>query len=309
MTTAGAAKDKQWLLLGPWDHELTTSTTQRVGELDIGSAADTTYTDTIFAFFESCLNDVDNGFDERPPVSHFTLVRNKWREAQSWPPGNVVFEDWYLSGSGSANGGTADGKLSIVPPESATPARFEYDPDNPVSLSASFDNWSVARHLPDRRVVEERDDVLFYDSAPLDADLTISGPLRVVLYASSTATDTDFVSTLVDVHPDGYAHEVQHGIVRASFRNGDGERALLEPGTIYEFTIDLWSTSYQFREGHKIRLEITSSDFDRYDRNLNTGDMPGISSRRQRATQIVYHDEQHPSRILLPKETEAGYRH
>ena len=156
MATAAAVKERQWLLLGPWDHELTTSSTNRVGQLDIGSESRFAYADTIHAFFDFCLNDVENGFDKRPMVSYFTLGKNTWQDADTWPPKNVRFEDWYLSSNGRANGGTDRGKLSKSPSDGAAYDRFKYDPRNPVDLSASYDNWSAARYLPDRRAVEGR---------------------------------------------------------------------------------------------------------------------------------------------------------
>ena len=127
----------------------------------------------------------------------------------------------------------------------------------------------------------------------------MTGPIEVVLYASTSAVDTDFTAALVDLHPDGYAHQVQTGIIRASYRDGMDERKLLEPGRVYEYEIDLWATSYLFRKGHHLRVEISSSNFDHYARNLNNGEPIGFSDRIVKAKQTVHHSPQHPSRLVF----------
>jgi putative CocE/NonD family hydrolase len=142
--------------------------------------------------------------------------------------------------------------------------------------------------------------VLVYDTAALDSDLELTGPITVRLAASSSAPDTDFTATLVDLHPDGYAHLVQEGIVRASYRESDSSPTPIEPGRIYEYEIDLWATSYVVRRGHRIRVEISSSNFDRFDRNLNTGEPFGTGTRGVPAAQQVFHTNAHASRITLP---------
>jgi hypothetical protein len=177
--------------------------------------------------------------------------------------------------------------------------RFVYDPADPIALSATYSPWTIAQDLPDRRVLEDRKDILFYDSAPLEEDLNVTGPIKVVLHASTSAVDTDFTATLVDLHPDGYAHRVQAGIVRASYRDGFGERKLLEPDQIYDYEIDLWATSHLFKKGHSLRVEISSSDFDHYARNLNNGEPIGFSDRIVKATQTVHHSPRYPSRIAF----------
>lgn len=300
LTTKGAAPEKQWILLGPWDHYLTADKVHRIGRIDIGDKTMTSYLDTVHGFFEHFVKGVDNGFGHRQPVTYFTIGENDWRQADEWPPKAVTFVDVFFESSGAANSASGNGRLSFDAPRGVETDHFVYDPANPVTLSMRYSAWYIARDMPDRQEVEERKDILFYDSAPLDEDLTVSGPLRVVLYAASSAVDTDFTATLVDVHADGYANLVQEGIIRAGFHEGLGRRAFLEPGRVYELEIDLWATSYVFKKEHEIRIEISSSNFNHYARNLNTGDTPGFSDRMMTAEQTIYHSEAHPSRIVLP---------
>ncbi len=152
----------------------------------------------------------------------------------------------------------------------------------------------------DRRPVERRDDVLIYTSEPLEKDLEVTGPVSLTLYASSGARDTDFAATLVDVYPDGRAIHVCEGIRRARFRESIEAPTLIEPGRVYEYTIDMWETSNAFKAGHRLRVEVTSSNFPRFDRNPNTGNTPGMDAELQVAGQTVYHGGQYPSHVTLP---------
>jgi putative CocE/NonD family hydrolase len=154
--------------------------------------------------------------------------------------------------------------------------------------------------VQDQRHVEERQDVLVYTSEPLTVPLEVTGPLTVQLYAATSAPDTDFTAKLVDVRPDGYAHNLADGVIRARYRQSRTRPSLLTPGQVYQFTIDLWATSHVFLRGHRLRLEISSSNFPRFDRNLNTGEDQATSSRLQAATQTVFHEQRYPSHILLP---------
>jgi putative CocE/NonD family hydrolase len=152
----------------------------------------------------------------------------------------------------------------------------------------------------DQRPVEERRDVLVYTSAPMEKPLEVTGPVKVKLYASSSVPDTDFTAKLVDVRPDGYAQNLTDGVIRARYRRARQYPTLLKPGEVTEFTIDLWATSHVFLPGHRIRVEIASSNFPRFDRNLNTGEDQATSTRVQSAQQTIFHDRQYPSHILLP---------
>ena len=152
----------------------------------------------------------------------------------------------------------------------------------------------------DQREVEARSDVLVYTSEPLGAEVEVTGPVVVKLYASTDGTDTDFTGKLVDVHPDGHAVNLCDGIIRGRYREGTSEQELLEPGRVYKFTIDLWPTSNVFKAGHRIRVDISSSNFPRFDRNPNTGRRWGVDTDLRTAHQTIHHDSARPSHIVLP---------
>jgi uncharacterized protein len=180
---------------------------------------------------------------------------------------------------------------------------YVYDPGNPAPtvggpLCCDEDHLPPGPH--DQRSVEARDDVLVYSTPAFAQDTEITGPVRVELFAKSSAVDTDFTAKLVDVAPDGYAQNLTEGIVRARYRDSQEKPELLNPGQIYKFTIDLWAISNLFRKGHTLRLEIASSNFPRFDRNLNTGENPAFAVNFVSATNTVYHDAEHPSVLILP---------
>jgi hypothetical protein len=299
MMQRGPAAEKQWLLLGPWDHEMTPDTTRRVGRISIGDQAATSLMDKSYEFFEYCLNGVATEFSRGPRIHFFTVGENRWHQSSTWPPENASERELFFASGSDAGTATGSGRLLNSAPVDGESDRFVYDPADPIALSATYSPWTIAQDLPDRRVLEDRKDILFYDSAPLEEDLNVTGPIKVVLHASTSAVDTDFTATLVDLHPDGYAHRVQAGIVRASYRDGFGERKLLEPDQIYDYEIDLWATSHLFKKGHSLRVEISSSDFDHYARNLNNGEPIGFSDRIVKATQTVHHSPRYPSRIAF----------
>ena len=195
--------------------------------------------------------------------------------------------------------GTAAAQIEDASPGEEPPDRFTYDPADPVPTKGG-NTLILPVGAYDQREVEQRPDVLVYTSDPLDAPMEVTGPLEVVLYAASSAVDTDFTAKLVDVRPDGYAQNLADGIVRARYRDSGRHPELLEPGVPTEFRIDLWSTSHVFAPGHRVRLEIASSNFPRFDRNLNTGEDPATGVRHVPAQQTVFHDGRYRSHILLP---------
>ena len=178
--------------------------------------------------------------------------------------------------------------------------QFIYDPADPVTYSLNIDYWSLAKYMKNRKEVEGRRDVLVYTSKPTEADLEVTGPISVTLYASSSARDTDFTAALVDVFPDGYCHLIQEGIIRARYRDSDRDPTLITPGEIYMYNIDLRATSFVIKQGHCIRVEISSSNFNLFDRNLNTGNKFGVEDEMIKATQKIYHSKEFPSHITLP---------
>jgi putative CocE/NonD family hydrolase len=196
-----------------------------------------------------------------------------------------------------------DGSLSTVVPAEEPPDRFEYDPRSPVpTIGGSLPgaNPNLRSGVFDQREIEARSDVLVYSTPPLEADVEVTGPVEVVLYASSSARDTDFTAKLVDVDPDGRAFNLTDGIIRARYRRSVREISWLEPGAVVEYRIDLVATSNLFKRGHRIRVEISSSNFPRFSRNLNTEGEFATNERVVVAQQTVFHDRRRPSSIILP---------
>lgn len=174
-----------------------------------------------------------------------------------------------------------------------------YDPADPVpTCGGTF--IGLGNGVRNQSVVEDRTDVLVYTGAPLECDLEVTGPVVLKLFAASSAPDTDFTAKLVDVRPDGYAQNIAEGVVRARFRESLEFPILIQPGQVYEYTIDLWSTSHVFKASHRLRLEVSSSNFPRYDRNHNTGHELGADAEIRPAQQTVFHDDRSPSHLLLP---------
>jgi putative CocE/NonD family hydrolase len=289
-------RDNIWLLIGPIDHEQSTQETGRIGKVDVGDKAWSL--DLFLPFFNYYLKGIDNGFLNEPRVKIFTIGENRWRKETSWPPKQMQLVSYFFHSQGDA--GTGDALLDTDPPANEPPDQYLYDPDKPVDLTSKTDLWYMAQYLKDRRDLVKRLDVLKYATSEIKNDTELTGPLSVILYAASSACDTDFTATLVDVFPDGYAHLIQEGIVRARYRNGSVTPSNITPGKIYEYIIDLWATSYVVKKGHRLRVEISSSNFDRYDRNPNTGEPLGLSLKPVVAKQTIYHNDVYPSHVVLP---------
>jgi predicted acyl esterase len=223
-----------------------------------------------------------------PPVTYYLMGANTWSSASDWPPPGMRLQPLYLS---------SGGRLSSAPPGPGEPDVYVYDPTDPApTLGGSIVSSVYQPGSVDVSETQRRPDVAVYTTAPLAGAVDIAGPLRVVLYASSSARDTDFVARLSDVFPDGRAIQIQNGIVRARYRKPQ-RPALLNPGVVYEFEIDVWGTAYRFAAGHAIRLDISSSDFPRFERHTNLAGEPGTSIP---ARQILHHSPEYPSHILLP---------
>ncbi len=299
------ASEMQWLVMGPWDHKSMSvhlsgrAAPTKIGRRDTGSAAVSTYGDTVLEFFTFFLKREDNGFIDVPRVQYFNIGDNDWRYGEQWPPKESRLRSLFFHSKGNA-GSADDGLLDFVPPRDEPADSYTYDPRDPVSITERSNVWSRAAGLPDRAILPERDDVLTYETRPLLDDLDITGPIAVELYASSSAPDTDFTAALVDVYPDGYSLLIQEGILRASFRDKDADPSPIGPGEVYTLVIDLWSTSYTVPAGHKLRVEVSSSNFPRFARNLNNGGPFGTSDRIEVADQTVYHTNSYPSRLVLP---------
>jgi len=244
---------------------------------------------------------------DEAPVHIFVMGVNRWRDEPDWPLARARATPLYLASERAANSISGDGILQAKPARAKTPDAstdsFTYDPRNPVPTrggAVCCDPKIFPWGPIDQRPVEKRKDVLVYTSAPLKQDLEVTGPIRVVLYASTSALDTDFTAKLVDVFPNGEARNLTDGILRIRYRRGLDKPELAEPGKIYPLVIDAGVTSNVFLAGHAIRVEISSSNFPRFDRNLNTGRSIADDSALRKAQQIIYHSRQYPSHILLP---------
>lgn len=299
-----AARTKSRLIVGPWAHH---SQGKMTGEqISPGTAAIQAlnpfgHMGLAARYFSS----LDEDQDEATPVKIWVMGAEKWRDEWEWPIGRTVVTPWYLSSGGSANSSRGDGALSPLGGAGGAPDSFVYDPANPVPTrgGAVFAVSSV-QGGSDQTLIENRDDVLVYKSDILEEDIEVTGTPFVELWVTTDVVDTDFVARLVDIHPDGTARLITDGILRARYRdNPDGfvAAAPLEPGRPYLMRIELLPTSNLFKAGHRIQLDVTSSCFPRWARNLNIWDeWGGTLADAKVAHQQVLHDEAHPSRILLP---------
>lgn len=228
---------------------------------------------------------------------------DQWRDEDDWPLARAKSTKYFLHSQGQANTAQGNGSLLLTTPGTEPSDKFVYDPANPVPTIGGplcCDSEHLAAGPRDQRSVEGRNDVLIYSTPPLDHDLEVTGPVRLEFFAASSAVDTDFTAKLLDVAPDGTAINLTEGILRARYRDSQTTPALLKPAQTYSLSIDLWATSNVFRTGHKIRLEVSSSNFPRFDRNLNTGEPAANSSKLATATNTILHDKSHPSALILP---------
>jgi putative CocE/NonD family hydrolase len=297
---------RQKVLIGPWIHSLGERGTQsRTGDIDFGPATLVDLRREEVRWFDYWLRGVDDGIMSEPPVRVFVMGRNDWRTATDWPIPGTRFVPYYFHSAGHAGTLWGDGTLDRREPAAEPPDRYVYDPADPVptlggSTCCGEDITPISMGPRDQRPAEWRPDVLVYSTPPLEVDVEVTGPIKVVLWAASSAPDTDFTAKLVDVFPSGYAMNVAQGILRARYRDSFERPSPLEPGRPYRLQIDCWSSSNLFRRGHRIRVEIASSNFPQFDRHPNTDRPFGTDADFVRATQTVYHDAQHPSHILLP---------
>ena len=290
------ARSGQRMLIGPWGHQVNTA--RKLGEVDFGPEALIDLERYEADWLDAVLGRTRAQAD--PPVRLFIMGSNTWRDEADWPVPGTRFTELFLHSGGSANSRFGDGRLTEEPPaESEPPDAFTYDPARPVPFLTDESSAQIGGP-DDYAAVEQRGDVLCYTSEVLGEDVEVTGPVRVVLFASSSMVDTDFAAKLVDVHSSGFCQRLCDGLVRARYREGFDKIVLLEPNEIYEFEIDLWSTSQVFKAGHRIRLEVSSSAFPKFDRNLNTGEDIGKGVRMQTATNRARHDTEHPSRLVLP---------
>ena len=305
------ARKKTKLIVGPWSHQVSPWGREPMGEN--GEYQDRTFgrqglwdiVDMHTHWYDQRLKGIDTGIDDEPPIKLFVMGQNEWRYENEWPLARTEWTKYYLHGTGDSagTGGWLSTDLAAI---DETADRFTYDPADPVpSWGAQYQSLDLCGPR-DRTAIEQRADVLTFTSAVLTQAVEVTGPVTATIWASSDALDTDFTAALVDVEPaaedgeEGRPIILCEGIVRARFRNGTDNPEMMAPGEIYEFDIDMWDTSNLFEEGHRIRVEISSSNFPRYNRNLNSGNPIATDTEITVANQQVYHDSLHPSHITLP---------
>lgn len=311
MQRAGGTPDarrNQRIVIGPWDHIGWGRPDSEVSPrlLAIGPVANSPVNELSLMWFDHFLKGWDNGVETGPRVDYFTMGENRWHSAGAWPVPGTQWQRWSLSSATSAASVMGDGVLS---PEggathgAAATDSFTYDPANPVPSVGGHSccGWDMGPQGQfDQSSIEQRPDILVYTSAPLDRAVDVTGPVTVELYAATSAVDTDFTAKLVDVAPDGTAINLNNGIQVARFRNSLETPEPVKPGQVYRYRIRVWPTSNLFLAGHRIRLEISSSDYPQFAPNPNTGAPFGQSAAMVKATQTIWHDRAHPSALILP---------
>jgi hypothetical protein len=306
----------QKLVLGPWGH--IAQAHRRIGDRDFGPNAIVDLQRDYLRWFDYWLKGVDNGIIKEPLVSIFVMGTNKWLHGDVYPLPSTRFEKWYLGSGGVANTSKGDGRLTREPPPAgAPPDRYTYDPGDPTPAPQYYEEpeddaekesgkgKSVEGKKKERdayhgKVTESRRDILVYSTGPLEKPLTFAGPLSAVLYASSSARDTDWFMRLMEVDEEGKIFMLVEGKIRARFRRSMKKPELLEPGKVYEYGLDLWQTGITIPKGHQLRVEVASASFPVFSRNLGTGGHNEKDTEYVTAEQTIYHNAQYPSHVLLP---------
>jgi len=298
-------RDNQYMVIAPVLHCSYTRATENtiIGERNVGDAR-LNYDEQIYAWFDFWLKGENTNFKENTPrVQYYTMGSNTWQSSEQWPPENSKSVTYYLNSGGDANSLYGDGILTTDLPETDNPDSFTYDPMNPVKSyggNVCCTGNAVQGGAFDQRVMETRNDILVYTTDALDKGTEITGFIESTLYVSSDVKDTDFTIKLIDVHPDGTAYNIDETIQRVRYREGYTKEVFMEKGKIYKVDLTPMSTSNYFKKGHKIRIEISSSNFPRFARNLNTGGNNYDESEAVVAHNNVHHSKDYPSHIKLP---------
>lgn len=278
------------MVIGPWGH----GPSQKFGELDFGPEANRKLAGYERRWHEFHMKGISNGLDKEAPAQIFYMGVNRWRGEEDWPVPGTRFTPWYLH---------AGGRLAPeAPKDESSATTYTYNPEDPVPTTGG-NNCCGAPTVAgpvDQTPLNARTDILHFVSDALREPVTIGGPVRMKLHASTDGRDTDWMIKLIDVYPDGKAYPMAEGMLRARFRNGLEKPQLLEPGRTYEFDVDLVGTAVAFQRGHRIRVDVTSSNFPQFTRNLNTGEPLGKGAKGRVAKQTIYHSASHPSAIILP---------
>lgn len=291
------SKPHQFMVIGPWGHQVNRG--RKIGAIDFGPAAVINLDSLYHRWFDRWLKETPNGAERDTPVRIFVMGENRWRDERSWPIERTRYVRYYLKSRGNANSRFGDGRLDTLPPGDGPPDRYRADPADPFPF-VTDDAFSQIGGPDDYREVERRRDVLVYSTAPLTVPLEVCGPLTVSLHAASSARDADWATKVLAVRPDGFALRLNDGVVRARFRHGRDKEILLEPGRVEQYQIDNWSTCITLQRGWRLRLEVASHAFPKFDRNMQTGGPIGKETRGVVAEQTVYHDAERPSYLLVP---------
>lgn len=297
------AAENQYVIIAPTTHcsfeEATKNTT--VGDRDIGDAR-LNYKEIYLKWFDYWLKGEKNGLREMPKVRYYTMGRNEWRSADVWPPQETQYTKYYLHSEGHANSRNGDGWLSLEEPKDEPSDTFIYDPGHPVPSVGGQrgTSYGTPAGAIDQAKVEIRNDVLVYTTLELEKDIEFTGPIKAILYVSSSAKDTDFTAKLVDVYPDGTAYNIQQGIFRARYRESFTKEVWMEKGEVYKIQINLDATSNTFKKGHRIRVQVSSSDFPLFERNLNTGGNNYDETEWVIAENTIHHSKKYPSHFIFP---------
>jgi putative CocE/NonD family hydrolase len=302
--TPGVA-DQQWAVIAPVGHCGYTRATEDtiVGERSMGDAR-LNYQEVVDGFFDRFLKGESAGaLDAMARVTYFTMGSNKWQTSGTWPPEGARPMTFHLSSAGRANTVDGDGALTLAPPGTDTPDAFTYDPMNPVTSyggNVCCTGTAITAGSFDQRKMETRSDILVYTSEPFKEGIEVSGPIVPTLYVSSDVRDTDFTVKVIDVYPDGRAYNLDESIQRMRYRDGyDKPPAWMEPGKVYKVALQPLTTSNYFEAGHRLRIEVSSSNFPRFDRNLNTGGNNYDEASGVVAHNVVHHSKQYPSHITI----------
>jgi putative CocE/NonD family hydrolase len=298
-------RDNQYLVIAPTLHCAFTRATENtvVGERSMGDAR-LPYNDLTYGWFDYWLKGEENGMKESMPrVRYFTMGSNQWQTSDTWPPKEAQMVTYYLDSKGKANSRLGDGKLSTKKTGKDNPDTFQYDPMDPLNSyggNVCCTGNAVQGGSFDQQEMELREDILVYTSEPLENGIEVSGFIHAKLFLSSDVKDTDLTIKLIDVYPDGKAYNLDETIQRVRYREGYEKEVFMESGKVYEINMTPMSTSNYFEKGHRIRIEVSSSNFPRFDRNMNTGGNNYDETEGVVATNTIHHSSRYPSSISLP---------
>ncbi len=297
-----AARNDDYLLLVPGGHS---SAGTRVGAYNFPKSVRANTFQFMLDWYKHLFLGQNNAVSQWKHVRYYQMGTDVWKQSSTWPPPQASTVAYYLHSAGKANTASGNGSVSAQvndPNANAASDRFVYNPADPVpTLGGSMccDGRDVPNGIQDQRPDEKRPDVLVFTTPALKQNLNVTGPVSMTLYVSSSAPDTDFTAVLVDVAPDGMAHNIAEGIVRMRYRNSYTTASFLTAGQVYKVKLDMWATSNVFLAGHRLRVDVSSSNFPRWDRNLNTTQSPESGTHWVKATNVIYHDAGHPSSLNL----------